>query len=380
MKTKLNRREFLKGASAMAAAGLLPAAALRGAAAPAAAAKLPRRRGFNLLEKFIAARENAPFREEDFAWIAEWGFNFVRLPLSYHCWSDPRNWRELREPVLKEIDAAVALGRQYGVHVNINFHRAPGYSVDASVAEPFNLWTDAEALEACVWHWRHFARRYRDVPGSALSFDLLNEPATQSTASAVWVDDAAYARVVRTLVAAIRAESPERPIFADGLLWGRVPVPMLADLGIAQSLHIYDPMPVTHWHASWVQGSDQWPEPTWPLPVTARRRPPTRAEFARFREVFRDNPIALRALDRVDPGAEWNRARLDRQLFQSWRELEALGVPVHIGEFGAYIRTPHPVVLAWMADVVALARSAGWGWALWNFRGELAVPTASGRT
>ena len=373
MQTRLNRRDFLKGASAIAVAGLFPAAVLRGAEAPAAEKKLPRWRGFNLLEKFIIQLGNKPFREEDFAWIAEWGFNFVRLPMSYHCWSDPKKWREFREPVLKEIDAAVALGRQYGVHVNLNFHRAPGYSVDASTAEPFNLWTDAEALEACVYHWGHFAQRYRDVPGSALSFNLLNEPATQSPTSNVWIDDANYARVVRTLVAAIRAESPARPIFADGLVWGRVPVPALAELGIAQSLHVYDPMPVTHWQAGWVQGSDQWPRPTWPLAVSAEAAARDRADAANYRAVLHNNPIAIRTLDRVDPGAEWNRARLDNQIFQPWRELAAMGVPVHIGEFGAFNRTPHPVVMAWMGDFLALSKSAGWGWALWNFRGEFGV-------
>ncbi len=373
MKTKLNRRDFLKGASAIAAAGLLPASALRGADASAAAPKPPRRRGFNLLEKFIAAVGNEPFREEDFAWIAEWGFNFVRLPLSYRCWSDPRDWRELREPVLKEIDAAVALGRQYGIHVNLNFHRAPGYSVDASVAEPFNLWTDPEALEACAWHWRQFARRYRDVPAAALSFNLLNEPATQSPTSTAWVDDAAYARVVRTLVAAIREESPGRPIDADGLLWARVPVPMLADLGIAQSLHIYDPMPVTHWKAAWVKGADQWPRPTWPLPVSAEAAAAMRGETERYRQLFHGNPIALRTLDRLDVAAEWNRARLDRQVIQPWRDIEATGVPVHVGEFGAHNQSPHAVVLAWMGDVLGLVRAAGWGWTLWNLRGDFGV-------
>jgi len=299
--------------------------------------------------------------------------------MSYRCWSDPKNWREFREPVLKEIDAVVALGRQYGVHVNICFHRAPGYSVDASVPEPFNLWTDAEALEACAHHWRHFARRYRDVPGEALSFDLINEPATLSPASDVWVDDAMYARVVRALVAAIREESPARPIVADGLVWGRVPVPELAGLGITQSLHVYDPMPVTHWQAGWVQGSDQWPRPTWPLAVSAETAARDRADSASLRAAMHANPIAIRTLDRVDPGAEWNRARLDSQLFQGWREIEAAGVPVHIGEFGAFNKTPHPVVQAWMGDFLSLSKGAGWGWALWNFRGDFGV-LDSGRT
>lgn len=79
------------------------------------------------------------------------------------------------------------------------------------------------------------------------------------------LDDAAYFRVAKALVAGIRAESPGRLIIADGLNWGRIPVPALAELGIAQSTRGYDPMPVSHWQAEWVEGSDQWARPTWPL-------------------------------------------------------------------------------------------------------------------
>jgi aryl-phospho-beta-D-glucosidase BglC (GH1 family) len=39
-------------------------------------------RGFNLLEKFTL-NQNAPYKEDDFKWIAELGFNFVRLPADY---------------------------------------------------------------------------------------------------------------------------------------------------------------------------------------------------------------------------------------------------------------------------------------------------------
>ncbi len=373
MNASVTRRDFLKGASALTAAGMIGVPALSAAATPIALKKLPRWRGFNLLEKFIARVANKPFREEDFTWMAKWGFDFVRLPMSYHCWSDPHNWHELREPVLREIDAAIGFGRKHGVHVSLNFHRAPGYSVEDSTPEPFNLWTDAEALDACVFHWRHFARRYRDIPSSALSFNLINEPAYKVPGKPELLDDAGYARVVRALVQAIREDSPDRLIIADGLLWGRVPVPALADLGIAQSLHIYDPMLVTHWKAGWVQGADQWPEPTWPLPVSPEAAAGERKALQSYREAFRDNPIVQRTLAHFDPAAAWNRDRLDRQIFQPWRELAAMGVPVHLGEFGVFNRTPHPVALAWMRDVLSLAREAGWGWALWNFRNDFGV-------
>ena len=55
----------------------------------------PRWRGFNLLGMFCSeSSENRDFRspgyyvEEDFKMISDWGFDFVRLPLSYRIWSD----------------------------------------------------------------------------------------------------------------------------------------------------------------------------------------------------------------------------------------------------------------------------------------------------
>jgi hypothetical protein len=69
------------------------------------------------------------------------------------------------------------------------------------------------------------------------------------------------------LVNTIRTEDPDRMIFADGLEWGRTPCPSLAGLGIGQALHCYDPMGVTHYMASWMEGSDAWPVPEWPSPL-----------------------------------------------------------------------------------------------------------------
>ena len=47
------------------------------------------------------------------------------------------------------------------------------------------------------------------------------------------------------------------------------------------------------------------------------------------------------------------------------------GVAVHVGEWGCFKH--HDVSLAWMRDVLALWRDAGWGWALWNLRGAFGV-------
>ena len=91
----MNRRTFLQTTTTVAAA--LAITGLRAAdknSPQVSAAHLPRWRGFNLLEKFFAPGK--PFVETDFVWMAEWGFDFARLPLSYHCWADPQDWLKLR--------------------------------------------------------------------------------------------------------------------------------------------------------------------------------------------------------------------------------------------------------------------------------------------
>ena len=99
-------------------------------------------------------------------------------------------------------------------------------------------------------------------------------------------------------------------------------------------------MRVSHHKANWVNGSDKWDEPTWPL-----------------REGNR----------------EWNKDRLRRERIEPWKKLEARGVGVHVGEWGAHNKTPHKVALAWMQDQLELWKEAGWGWALWNLRGSFGV-------
>jgi endoglucanase len=338
----MKRRSFLKGAVATSLLVWNPPVFLLAAEPQSpSASKLPRWRGFNLLEKFIKRGEgNPPFQQNDFAMMQDWGFDFARLPMSYLCWTDPdpAEWRKLKEPELKHIDQAIHDGNRHGVHVNLNLHRAPGYCVNPP-KEPLDLWKDSQALDACAFHWAAFAKRYKGIPNHKLSFDLLNEPPD--------IPEADYSRVIKHLVAAIRAEDPQRLIIADGLRWGRDPVHSLADLGVAQSTRGYDPMQISHWKANWVNGSDKWPQPDWPLKQS-------------------ENNI-------------WNKDRLRRERIEPWKKLEAKGVGIHVGEWGPFNRTPHKVALAWMRDQLELWKEAGWGWAMWNLRGPFG-PLDSGRT
>ncbi len=304
---------------------------------------LPRWRGFNLIEMY-AVGGDAPFAEDDFRWIAGWGFDFVRLPLSYTHWikADDPFQIDGNGPGLARVDQAIEFGARYGLHVCLNLHRAPGYCVNLERREPFNLWRDRVAAEAFDLHWQTLARRYRGIGAERLSFDLLNEPPRPWPHFVGGFSRVRHERVMRAAVSAIREADPGRLIIIDGLNYGRQPCPELADLpNVAQSCRAYEPFELSHYRADWVLRGGRWQCPAWPL----------------RRDHF---------------GRRWTRERLEK-VYAPWVDLLERGVGVHCGEAGCYRHTPHAVFLAWFRDVLAVLTEHGIGWALWNFRGPFGV-------
>ncbi len=212
-------------------------------------------RGFNLLGMFQDHGQTAQFAEEDFKLISELGFNFVRIPMDYRFWIKDKDWEQIDERKLAPVDQAVAYGKKYNLHVQLCFHRAPGYTV-AKPSEPRDLFKDDEALRICSKHWAFFARRYKGIPSKELSFNLFNEPGE--------VTEKDYEKVATALVNAIRAEDPARFIVADGIAWGGRPAQSLFKLGIGQATRGYRPMSISHYMASWVGTPSD--EPLWPPP------------------------------------------------------------------------------------------------------------------
>ena len=68
-----------------------------------------------------------------------------------------------------------------------------------------------------------------------------------------------------------------------------------------------------------------------------------------------------------------DRAWLWKTCIEPWKKAELQGIGVMVGEWGVYNKTPHDVVLRWAEDCLRNWQEAGWGWALWNFRGAIGV-------
>jgi len=68
-----------------------------------------------------------------------------------------------------------------------------------------------------------------------------------------------------------------------------------------------------------------------------------------------------------------NKDWLWENLMTPWVELIANGGGAMIGEWGAYNKTPHDVVLRWQEDNLENFKRADMGWALWNFNASFGI-------
>lgn len=293
-------------------------------------------RGFNLMEMFFWKPEQKlpAYRESDFKMMKAWGFNFVRLPIDYRFWTHGGDWEEIDEEWVKPVDRAIELGEKYGIHVQINLHRAPGYCVNLSELEPEQLFKGgAKAKEIFAKHWSFLANRYAKVPNGRLSFDLVNEPPD--------IPEEEYVAGIRGALDAIRAVSPDRLVVSDGRAGGNLPTFSLArEHGLAQAMRGYLPMEVSHHLADWTPGFTKLP--AWPLV--------REGEKVRYDDSLMDMIYVMN--------------------FKKWDDLAAKGTFVMMGEFGVYNKTPHAMSLQMLEANLKLLKERNWGWALWNLRGD----------
>lgn len=346
----MKRRTFIRSTAFSAVAFTVT-----GTAVAAPKNKLPKWKGFNLLDFFSPdpTKSRTGTTEEHLKWMRDWGFDFVRIPMAYPYYLDidrskninPEDVYKINTEGVDKIDRVVSLAHKFGIHVSLNLHRAPGYCVNAGFYEPYNLWRDQEALDAFCFHWNMWAKRYKNVSAKKISFDLVNEPSMRedmndqhSKRSAV--PGEVYRKVAKAAADAIRRENPSHLIIADGNNVGNTVIPEITDLDIAQSCRGYFPGIISHYKAPWAnKDPENLPMPKWPGQV----------------------------------GDKYLSREMLEEYYKPWIELAGKGVGVHCGECGCWNKTPHDVFLAWFNDVLDILGENDIGYALWEFIGDFGV-------
>ena len=170
--------------------------------------------------------------------------------------------------------------------------------------------------------WRAVANRYKGQGYDRLAFELVNEPVFQKNP-----ED--WYRIQNRAVAVIRAVDPKRTIMVSGTNWGgrdtMLAMKPLPQKNLLYSFHCYEPFWFTHQGATWAGDAVKAMKGV-PFPSTPENVEPVAASTEKpYDDYLRDYGKQ-----------RWNAAKLKAWIGEATAWGAKNGVPVVLGEFGAY--------------------------------------------
>ncbi len=190
-------------------------------------------------------------KEEDFARIASWGMDHVRLPFDYNVVQNLDG--TFRPEGFERLDFALAMCDKYDLKLVLDLHAAVGYFFGAPTQEGRTaLFREEKYQEMFYALWCEVARRYGSR-AERVAFELLNEVTDPS-----FMD--AWNRISCEAVRRIRPIAPDVLICIGGHTYNNVKaVSALAapvDDKVIYIFHSYDPFRFTHQGARWADSLD----------------------------------------------------------------------------------------------------------------------------
>ncbi len=292
--------------------------------------------------------------ESDFARIASWGMDHVRLPVDYMLFEADEKPGEYREDRLAYIDNAIAWAGKHGIHVVLDLHHAPGFFFGDGNRN--DLLTNPASQRRFIAIWEMFARRYIDI-GDRLRFELLNELVCDDIAP--WND------LWQRTAAAIHRITPERGVIVGGNYNNQVfemeNLTYVDDPHIFYTFHMYEPFLFTHQQAGW---SDSF-HASYTKPVAY----PYRFEDHRDYYYGRYGTPLPPFFASLEEEKVIDRAFVEKFLAPAVEFIQAHNRPVYLGEYGVIHNADDESAIRWYNDIADLCIRYGIGRAVWSYRG-----------
>ena len=303
--------------------------------------------GVNLGDYLEGRHWAATIPADEFAEMKRQGFDHVRVPVGWQHYVGPGPDFTLSPEIFARVDYVVTNTLANGMAMMINIHHFDELDQDPAG-------TTGEFLAI----WRQIAAHYRDYPPQ-LAFELDNEPHENATTAMM---NPIYARVIGE----IRTSNPQRTIFVEPGGWGSIDelknLVLPPDENVIVSVHCYEPFHFTHQGAGWTtadvrQTGIVFPgPPTQPLVPDASLNPkPWVLEWIRKYNTLptEQNPSsALAFAGKLRYVHDWS---------------DYYGRPVHLGEFGAYIKADERSRANFYAAMRQAAEKEDIGWCIWDW-------------
>lgn len=183
--------------------------------------------------------------ERDFAQVAEWGIDHVRIPVDYNVFENDDG--TYKESGFERLDRAFGYCEKYGLNAVLDLHKTAGFSFDYYGENEAGFFENERLQERFYRLWEEFAKRYGGLH-KRVAFELLNE-VTDKDYIDVWN------KVSNECIKRIRAHAPETLVLV-GSYWNNSAsaVPDLEkpyDDKVIYNFHCYEPLKFTHQGAYW---------------------------------------------------------------------------------------------------------------------------------
>lgn len=303
----------------------------------------------NYLEAPKGQNWGATYSQADFAAMKSEGFDHVRIPVAWHHYAGPAPGYLLEPGIFTKVDFLVTNALARGLSAIVNIHHFDEFTSAPAATQPKFL-----AL------WRQIAARYANQP-EGLAFELLNEPKDAATTETL---NPIYAAAIR----AIRESNPSRVLFVgpgnfnslDQL--GALKLPD-DDENLIVTVHSYEPFLFTHQGADWTLPATATEGVVYPgPPATPLKAAPQAAGQSWVVDWIRNYNTLPRDQNSSGPAAF--ATRLERAA--DWSRY--YGRPLHVGEFGCYIKADSASRRRFHEDMRSRMERLGMGWALWDWK------------
>lgn len=205
---------------------------------PPAAAKYFQK-GINLGNRLEAPTEGdwgGHVLESDFPFIAERGFDHVRIPIRFSGHALTSAPYTIDTTFFERVDTVLDQAAASGLAAIINMH-----SYEEMASDP-----DGER-ERFLSLWSQIAARYESRPDN-VAFELLNEPNTML--DGLWND------VVSDAISTVRETNPRRLLIVDTVFWADPSklssLTLPDDANLLVSVHLYEPKLFSFQGKSWI--------------------------------------------------------------------------------------------------------------------------------
>lgn len=189
--------------------------------------------------------------EADFAEIASWGVDHVRIPVDYNIFENDDG--TYKEDGFVRIERAFAFCKKYNLNAVLDLHKTAGFSFDSYGENESGFFEDEVLQERFCRLWEEFAKRFRKY-SDRVAFELLNE-VTEKEYIDVWN------RVSHECIKRIRLYAPDTLILV-GSYWNNS-AEAVSDLAkpyddkVVYNFHCYEPFKFTHQGAYWTNAINQ---------------------------------------------------------------------------------------------------------------------------